>query len=400
MGNEKVSEITTKMKTISDINFKNKTVLLRSDLNSDVINGKVIESERIKPASETIKFLQKKGARVIVIAHQGNPGKDDFTSLKEHSKLLDKYSKIKFIPDLIGKQAEKAIQELKPGQAILLENIRFEKDEFNPKNKQNKILKFFLPLIDIYVNDAFSVCHREHTSIVSFPKYRPACAGLLLEKEVTALKKISIKNCLYILGGAKPGDNLKLLKNKNKILAGGIFGQMCLEAKGINFGGNNEQVNKKMAKDYSLVLSKIKKIKNKNIITPEDYAVEVSGKRVELNLEQFPTNYVIYDIGEKTIKKYQEEIRRAKSVYMKGPVGFAGKKQFAKGTFEVLKTIASQTSKGELFSLIGGGHLSDAIAKSKIPISRFSHISLSGGALLSYAAGEALPGLVALEQRT
>ncbi|MBU3913828.1 MAG: phosphoglycerate kinase [Nanoarchaeota archaeon] len=384
------------MKTISDVEFKNKTVLLRSDLNSDIINMQVIESKRIKPASETIRFLQKKGAKVVVIAHQGNPGKSDFVSLKEHSKLINRYVKIKFVSDTVGEKSRKEIKNLKPGQAILLENIRFEKDEFNPKNKQNKILKFFLPLIDIYVNDAFSVCHRKHTSIVSFPRYKPSCAGIVLEKEITALKKISIKNCLYILGGAKPGDNLKLLKNKNKILTGGIFGQMCIEAKGASFGENNEQVNKKMAKDYSLVLSKIKKLKNKNIITPIDYAVEVSGKRVELGLEKFPTKYVIYDIGEKTIRKYKEQIRRAKSVYMKGPVGFAGKKQFAKGTFEILKTIASQTSKGKLFSLIGGGHLSDAIARSKIPISRFSHISLSGGALLSYVAGEKLPGLEAL----
>ncbi|MFH1710831.1 MAG: phosphoglycerate kinase [Nanoarchaeota archaeon] len=384
------------MKTISDIEFKNKMVLLRSDLNSDIVNGQVIESERIKPSSETIKLLQKKGAKVVVIAHQGNPGKSDFTSLKEHSKFINRYAKIEFVSDILGEKSKKEIKNLKPGQAILLENIRFEKDEFNPKNKQNKILKFFLPLVDIYVNDAFSVCHREHTSIISFPKYKPSCAGIVLEKEITALKKISIKNCLYVLGGAKPGDNLKLVKNRNKVLAGGIFGQMCLEAKGKSLGKNNEQVNKKMAKDYSLVLSRIKKLKNKNLITPEDYAVEVSGKRVEFGLEKFPTEYVIYDIGEKTIKKYKEQIRRAKSVYMKGPVGFAGKKQFAKGTFEILKTIASQTSKGKLFSLIGGGHLSDAIAKSKIPISRFSHISLSGGALLIYVAGEKLPGLEAL----
>jgi len=385
------------MKTLNSFNFKDRTVLLRTDLNSDILNGKVIESERIKPASETINFLQEKGAKVIVMAHQGNPGKSDFISLKQHSKFLNKYVKVKFVPDIIGKQAEKAIKELERGQTILLENIRFEEDEFNPNNQQNKILKFFLPLIDIYVNDAFSVCHREHTSIISFPKFKPSCAGLVLEKEVKALKKISIKNCLYILGGAKPGDNLKLVKNKNKILAGGIFGQMCLEAKGIKFGENNELVNKKMAKDYSKVLGDIKKIKNNNIITPKDYAVDVSGKRVEFNLNQFPTTYVIYDIGEKTIQDYKEQIMKAKSVYMKGPVGFAGKKEFAKGTYEILKIIASQTSKGKLFSLIGGGHLSDAIAKSKIPASKFSHISLSGGALLNYVAGEKLPGLEALK---
>jgi phosphoglycerate kinase len=378
-----------KMKTLSDFNFKNKIVLLRADLNSDVKNKKIIPSERIKESAQTISELKRKKAKVVVIAHQGRPHKNDFLSLKQHSRVLNKYAKIKFIPETIGEKAKKAIENLKPGKAILLENLRFLKEEFRPG--KNKLVKFFLNFNDIiYVNDAFSICHRKQTSIVSFPKYMLNCAGRLLEKEITALKKVQLKKCLYILGGAKPEDNLILLK-ENKVLACGLFGQVCTIAKGKNLGEQNKYL-KKEIKNYFNVLKKLKK-KLKNVQTPLDFAVKIKGKRKEILLEQFPSKYEIFDIGEKTQKLFKKEIQKAKTIYMKGPVGFASDKQFAKGTFEILKTIAQ--NKG--FSIIGGGHLSDAIKKSKIPKTKFNHVSLSGGALLNYIAGEKLPGLEALK---
>ncbi len=383
------------MKTLTNNNFKNKVVLLRSDLNSDVVNGKVRNSERIKQSAKTISFLKKQKAKIVVIAHQGRPKKYDFTSLKQHGKLLNKYTKIEFVPDLLGKIAEKAIKNLKSGNAIILENIRKEKDEFKPeKGKKNKIVKFFLPLIDAYVNDAFSVCHRKQTSIVSFPKYETSYAGLLLEKEVSSLKKLNVKNALFILGGSKPEDNLLLL-NKNKILTCGIFGQMCVIAKNNRLGKENNKINKKMVKNYEKNLKKLKNKINKNINTPEDFAVEVNGKRKEFSLEKFPTEYVIYDIGKKTQKQYAKEIKKAKVVFMKGPAGFAGKKKFIKGTKSLLKAI----SKSRAFSVLGGGHLNEAINKSKINRKKFNHISLSGGALLRFVAGKKLPGLEALNKK-
>ncbi len=377
------------MKTLSNFDFKNKIVLLRADLDSDVKNKKVILSERIKESVQTISELKRKKAKVIIIGHQGRPGKSDFISLKQHTKILNKYTKIKFIPDTIGKKATNAIQNLKPGNAILLENLRFLKEEFHPG--KNKLVKFFLNFKDIiYVNDAFSVSHREQTSIVSFPKYMPGCAGRLLEKEITALKKIQLRKCLYILGGAKPEDNLILLKG-NKVLACGLFGQVCTIAKGKNLGEQNKYL-KKEIKTYSSVLKKLKK-KLKNVQTPLDFAVKIQGKRKEILLEQFPSQYEIFDIGEKTQELFKKEIKNAKAIYMKGPAGATSEKQFAKGTFEILKAIAQ--NKG--FSIIGGGHLSDAIEKSKIPKTKFNHISLSGGALLNYIAGKKLPGLEALK---
>ena len=377
------------MKTLSNFNFKNKIVLLRADLNSDVKNKKIVPSERVKESAQTISELKKKKARIVVIAHQGRPGKRDFLSLKQHAKLLNQYTKIKFVPDTIGKKATSAIQNLKSGDAILLENLRFLKEEFHPG--KNKLVKFFLNFKDIiYINDAFSVSHRKQTSIVSFPKYMPHCAGRLLEKEITALKKIQVRKCLYILGGAKPEDNLILLKG-NKILACGLFGQMCTIAKGKNLGEQNKYL-KKEIKNYSSVLNKLKK-ELRNVQTPLDFAVKVQGKRKEILLEQFPSKYEIFDIGEKTQELFKKEIKKAKAIYMKGPAGSASEKQFAKGTFEILKAIAQ--NKG--FSIIGGGHLSDAIEKSKIPKTKFNHISLSGGALLNYIAGKKLPGVEALK---
>jgi len=374
------------MKTINDFNFKGKTVLLRADLNLDVNKGRVLEGERVKESVKTIKELKKKKAKIVVMAHQAQPGKPDFISLKQHAKLLNKYVKVGFVNDIIGKKAEKAIKGLKQGEVILLNNIRFEKDEYKPeKGKKNKLFKL-TENADIYVNDSFSVCHRKQASIVLFPRYLPSCAGRLLEKEVFALKKIKIKKALFILGGAKPEDNIKLL-GKKKVLACGLFGQMCLISRGKELG-EQEKYLKGLIKDYNKIIKDLAK-EQKNVLVPLDFAVDVNGKRREIPVENFPSKYEIFDIGKKTQKKYKKEIKKAKVIYMKGPAGHCGDKKFCKGTNVILKAI----SKNKGFSLIGGGHLSDAIKLSGIRKKKFGHISLSGGALLNYVAGKKLVGL-------
>ncbi len=379
------------MNSILKANIKNKTILLREDLNSEVVNGRVLMSERIKQSAGVIKLLKNEGAKVVVIAHQGRQGEKDFTSLKQHAKFLNRFVKIKFVPDLTGKLAEKEIKKLKSGEALLLENIRQLKDEFDMK-KNNFVTKLS-QWCDIYANDAFSVSHREQASIVSFPKYMPSYAGPLLERELNALKKISLRNCLFILAGAKPEDNIMLL-NKNHVLACGLFGQMCLVAKGKNLGAQNLYLKKNIS-DYE---SSIKELREKLgrmgklVETPVDFAVKADGKRKELLLHEFPSKYEIYDIGKKTQKLFADEIKKAQSVYMKGPAGYYSDKRFFQGTYSILKAI----SQSHAFSILGGGQLSDAVAKSRIPIKKFGYISLSGGALLQYLAGKRLPGLEAL----
>jgi phosphoglycerate kinase len=370
------------MKTLDSYNFKDKVVLLRADLNSDVKNGKISMNERLRASQETIKELKKKGAKVIVLSHQSRPGKKDFISLKQHAKLM----KIKFVEDVIGKKAENAIANLKSGNVIMLDNVRGVKDEFKPG--KNSLVKFFIGKIDYFVNDAFSVCHRKQTSIVSFPKYFKGGMGRVMEREVKALEKVNLKNCLYVLGGAKPADNIKLL-GKGKVIATGFFGQLCLIAQGIEFGGHEKFLKKILGGEFN----QVKKLKGKKVLTPIDYAVNVRGKRKELSLGEFPNKYAIYDIGEKTVDLFAGEIGKAKAIYVKGPSGDCSDKKFCKGTVAILKAV----SKSKGFSLIGGGHLNDAIDMSGIPRKKFGHISLSGGALLRYLAGEKLPGLKALK---
>ena len=371
------------MKTLKNFKFKNKIVLVRADLNSDVVRGKISMNDRIKVSRETINFLKKKGAKVIILAHQGRTGKKDFISLKQHAKLLG----VDFVEDVIGAKAKKAIADLKKGDVILLDNVRKLKEEFKPG--KNNLVKFFIGKVDIYVNDAFSVCHRKQTSIASFPKYFPSCAGRVLEKEVKALEKVDLKNVLYILGGAKPADNIKLL-GRGKVIATGFFGQLCLISQGVEFGGHEKFLRKMLGKEFDVV----KKLKGRlrDVVTPIDYAVKVAGRRIELSIGEFPSGFVIYDIGEKTIDLFGSEIKKAKAIYVKGPSGDCSERQFSKGTVAILKAVAM--FKG--FSLIGGGHLNDALRISGIDKRKFGHVSLSGGALLRYLAGEKLPGLVAL----
>lgn len=385
--------MTFKIKTLKDFVLKDKFVLLRSDLNSEFLSGKIIPSQRIKESSETIKFLKKNKAKVVVIAHQGNPGKKDFFDLRQHARVLNKFTKIKFVRDICGEKAIKELKNLKSGEAILLDNIRSVGDEFYPEKKNNVLLKNLGSRFDLYVNDAFSVSHRNHTSITSFPKKIPSCIGPLVEKELEALKKISIKNCLYVLGGAKLESNIKLL-GKNKVLAGGLFSQVCLVSKGYDLGYQNKFLKKTtlVKGKYSEFLKNLRK-KLKNVVLPEDFAVKLrTGKRKEFDLKDFPLEYEIEDIGEKTLKKYIKEIKKAKAVYMKGPFGFTEEKKFSKGTVELLRAIADSKA----FTLIGGGSLNETINKYKIPVKKFNHVSLSGGALSNYIAGEKLPGLEVL----
>lgn len=371
------------MRTIDDFYFKGKRVLLRIDLNSEYVNKKIILNQRFKAHSQTINELKRKKAKIIILTHQGRPGEKDFTDLRQHTKLLNKFVKVKYVNDIIGKKAIKAIKELKEGEALLLENVRSLKEEFKG-NANNKFVKILKKQADIYINDAFSVSHRKQTSVTGFPKVMQSGIGRVMEKELNAVKSIKVRNALYILGGAKPEENMLLLNN-NTVLSCGLFGLLCLIAEGYDLGIQN-----KVLKDELVLVPKLKK-KLKNVITPVDFAIKVNEKRKEIKLKELPSKYRLLDIGSETIKIYTNEIRKAKSIFMKGVVGDCSQKQFCKGTEEILRAL--EKSKG--FSLIGGGQLSAAAADLKIK--NIGYISLSGGALLEHVAGKKLPGLEALK---
>ena len=298
-------------RTLDNINVSGKHVLLRSDLNSEIIKGRVILGDRIAASAITITELQKKRAKTVIIAHQGRKGKSDFTDLKQHAQLLNKFVHVSFVNDIIGKKALHAIKNLQAGGVLLLDNIRFVKDEFSSR-KDNKLIRMLAPLFDCYVNDAFSVCHRRHASIVGFPKVLSSYIGRVTEKELRSLDKLKIKDCLYILGGSKAEDNILLL-GKEKVITCGIFGQLCLIAKRYNLGAQNKFLKKELR-----VVSALRKNGVDRVVTPWDLAVKVDRKRKDLRLEEFPSRYEIFDIGPETQEIYAKIILDAKAIFMKG----------------------------------------------------------------------------------
>ncbi|MEM7826830.1 MAG: phosphoglycerate kinase [Candidatus Aenigmatarchaeota archaeon] len=380
------------------IDYKEKCVLIRVDINSPVVNGKIAMNDRIIAHAKTIKDLAKKGAKVVVLAHQGRPGDEDFLDLEQHAKLLTRLVRknVKYVDDLYGEKAIKSINDMKPGDIILLKNVRSIKEEMlnlSPEeHAKSAFVKTLAPLFDYFIQDAFSVCHRSHASVVGFPFVLPSYAGPMLEKELSALKRIGeVSEATFILGGAKPEECIALLKyatrkKKNKILTTGVFSLYCLSAAGYKLGEEEKILDKRIVEELKGI---------EQVIMPIDFAVEgEKSKRKEISLEDLPTEKLIFDIGKRTIKEYKKIIEKSKIIFLKGPAGKYEDKRFQLGTREIFKAVA----ESKAFSIVGGGNTIDAINKFKILKSKFSHISLGGGALIDYIAGEKMPGIEVLNK--
>jgi phosphoglycerate kinase len=391
-----------KIKTLKEVELKDKLVLLRVDINSPVNNKKLIDNPRLKEAAETIKYIVNKKAKLVIIAHQGRKGDADFIDLRQHAELLSKYSgkKIEYIDGLFEDSALERIDQLEMGEALIMKNVREYEDE---KELRGSRFYGFADLFDLYVNDAFSVCHRNQGSIVIPPEEIESCAGLNLEKEINVLSKFDLdknEKAVYIVGGKKIEDYmpiLNVLTNKNaKIIASGVLANLFLVAKGLDLGYENKWLKEK---DYMRFIPKLKDIYNKHkeqIILPVDFAID-GKERKEISLKDLPNDKKIWDVGHESVSLFIKEIEKAKIVFMKGPVGYSEIEKFSYGTVEALKCISKLTADKQIFSLLGGGHLSTSIQEYKIP-NHFSHISTSGGALISYISGETLPGVQALEK--
>jgi len=390
--------------TLRDFDFKGKRVLIRLDINLpyDAKKKKVIETERLRRLS-SLKFLMKEKARVVVLAHQGRKGREDFISLKQHARLLRKYVKIKFVDDVIGKKALEAINRLKNGEALLLENVRFLEDETQCKNwKKCSLVRTLAPYFDFYVNDAFSVCHREHVSVVGFAKILPCIAGFELEKEIDNLKKVmNVKGInTLIFGGKKADDVLKVLESiltkkpeaAENVLLGGIPALIFLTAKGLDLGKSYEVIKKFGFENLIEKAEKILKKFDERIKVPIDFAIE-NEKRKEIEIGDLPVEKPIGDIGKRTIEEYEKIIKKSDKAIFKGAPGIFENKNFEMGTKKLLKTLANS----KCFSVVGGGDSLAAIERFRISKKKFSHISVGGGALITFLAGERMPGLEALK---
>ena len=401
-----------KFLTLDDFEVKDKVVLVRVDFNSpvDPETKKILDDTRIRMHGQTtIKELAEKGAKVVILAHQGRPGEPDFIPLKQHAEILSRIlgKPVKFVDDIFGEKAQTAIKELKSGEILVLDNVRKfpgERKKGTPEehSKAEFVMKL-APLADIFINDAFAAAHTAHVSIVGFTAVLPSAAGRIMERELNALSKVlenPEKPCTYILGGAKADDSLQISKYvldnniADHVLTGGITGHLFLAAKGYNLGKPNIELLEK--KELMGLVPGIKELMNTypgKIETPLDVAIEVEGKRKEIDVEELPTEYPIFDIGTKTIEKYRQIILESKSIVFSGPPGVFEKEEFKKGTKELFEAIAESNA----FSLIGGGH-SVAAVQSLGLAEKMSYISTAGGALIEFLMGKELPGVVALEK--
>tara|TARA_Y100000310_G_scaffold229792_1_gene232224 strand:- start:3046 stop:4242 length:1197 start_codon:yes stop_codon:yes gene_type:complete len=395
-----------KYKSVFDFDLKGKTVFMRTDLNSSVVEGRVVISSRLREHSKTIYALSEEGAKVVVLSHQGRPSEKGFISLKRHSdhirKFIDKPLKfVKWEDDF-----EKEIKSLKDGEVIILDNTRFLKDEQTKKTPEehakDETIKKLGALGNLFVQDALSVCHRPHATVVGFKKYMPCVVGPVLEKELEALEKLedgTSNGKLLILGGSKLKDSIKLLKGMlengrtNKVCIGGLFGELFIKANGINFGAKDSFFTEK---GFDELVPKAKELLDKysdKIILPQDLGMEDNKKRKEIKVEELPSDLNPMDIGTETTETFKKEIRASKVVVFNGPMGVYEKEKFSVGTKKVMEALAFH----RCYSIIGGGDTERALTSFGLVPQDFSHVSLAGKALLQYLSGIPLAGLEILE---
>ncbi|KCZ71454.1 3-phosphoglycerate kinase [Candidatus Methanoperedens nitroreducens] len=392
--------------TIDDINLRGKTILCRLDLNSPMDpNGIILDDSRFRSHLITLKELDE--AKVVILSHQSRPGKSDFTTMGPHSKLLSKLMRknVGYVDDIFGSHAVNSIKRMHQGDIILLENTRFYSEESlerTPKeHTKTHMVKRLASVCDVFMNDAFSVSHRSHLSVTGFTEVLPSIAGRVMEKEIDSLNRglsCDDRPCIYVLGGAKVDDSIKVTKNvlergaADRVLVTGVVANIFLAASGVRIGSSNMNFIEKQGYTNQIDIARelLGRFKDK-IGLPVDVALNKDDERVEEKVRSLDTQLPIYDVGIETIVKFSREISSARTVVMNGPAGVFEKDAFALGTYELIK---AGTASG--FSVVGGGHIAAAVEQLGLE-DKFSHVSTGGGACIDYLAGEKLPGIESLK---
>ena len=389
-------------KTIKDIDLKGKKVLVRCDFNVPMDEERnITDNTRIVAALPTIKYLLENNCAIILCSHLGRPKgefKPEFSLepvSKELSKLLDK--EVIMAKDVIGEDAKQKAENLKPGQIMLLENVRFHREE---TDNNPEFAKQLASMAEIYVNDAFGAAHRAHASTAGVAEYLPAVSGFLIEKELKFLGK-ALNNperpFVAILGGAKVSDKIgvidSLLEKVDTLIIGGGMAYTFFKAQGYEVGNSLCELDK-----LDLAREAMEKAKNKGVklILPVDTKV---GKEFKEDTEsktvkytEIPDGWEGFDIGAETIKMYQDELSKAKTVIWNGPLGLFEFDQFAIGTNAIAEYLGNLEN---VTTVIGGGDSAAAIEKLGIG-DKFTHISTGGGASLEFLEGKKLPGVECL----
>lgn len=386
-----------------DIAPQGKRVLIRVDYNVPVKNGKILDDTRIRESLPTIKFVTEGGGVAVLISHLGRPkGTDKSLSLQivaDHMRDNLRVG-VTFIPECVGEAAAKAVKSAKPGEIVLLENLRFHNEE---EGNDDTFGKALAGMCDAYINDAFSVSHRAHASVHAVVKHaKSACFGFLVEKEVTALSKLlsgSYAPMVCVLGGAKVSDKIQvvqnLLKVSSHILIGGGMAFTFMKAQGKKIGKSLVE------NDYVGFASEC--LASGKIRLPVDFvcAENIDSTKTQTAVGEIPDNLAGFDIGKDSTFEFAKPLQKARAILWNGPMGVFEKPQFADGTLSIAITIATSGRTGAM-TVAGGGETVAAINKASANFDirdGYKHISTAGGAFLEFIEGKELPGIRAIEER-
>ncbi len=398
------------MQVIDNFDFSGKKAIVRVDFNVPLCKEtfKVNDDTRIRGALPTIKKILADGGSAILMSHLGRPksGPEDKFSLKHIISKLQEHLAgvtIKFVTDCIGEEVIAAKEALKPGEVLVLENLRFYNEE---KKGNEEFAKKLAEGVDVYVNDAFGTAHRAHASTTVIAQYFAVEArmfGFLINKELIAMDKVvneSSKPFTAIMGGAKVSDKIQVIENLlpriDNLLIGGGMTYTFIKAQGGNIGNSICEEDKL---ELALQILEKAKANNVKVYIPTD---AVNADKFDANAntnisktDETPEGWMGLDIAEDSIKTYTEVIENSKTVLWNGPMGVFEMEKFAKGTTAVAKSVAAATANNGAFTLIGGGDSVSAINKNKLA-DKVSYVSTGGGAMLEYMEGKVLPGIKAI----
>jgi phosphoglycerate kinase len=406
------------IRSIDDGEFSGKRVLLRVDINSpiDHDSGRIVNDNRIIKSAPTIRDLSAMGAKLAIIAHQGDT--TDYASLvglRAHAERLSSVLEkpVEFIEDIAGPAAIERVEALKDGEVLLLDNLRYLTEEvstfedsvkLSPGDMANcYLVRRLAPVFDCYVNDAFAAAHRNAPSMVAFQELLPSYAGRLLMQELEALTAITDnprRPCTYLLGGSRAGDAFGMIQqvlrdgSADRLLLSGLVGQIFMMADGVAIGETSARVirDKGLEQYIDQAANYLEEYRGK-ISYPVDVAVDSGGNRRNVDIASLDDSMMISDIGDRTIKEYCKVIAVSKTLFVNGPAGIYESKLFEKGTQSLWTAIADTDG----FSVVGGGDSVTSFSR-YVDMSKLDYVSTAGGALIRYLSGVRLPLIEAISR--
>ena len=404
------------IKTLDDFDVKGKTVLCRIDINQPVdrASGKLKSINRIQACVPTIRELSEKGARIVLMAHQGSDIEyKNYYTTRPHAEVLSNLLgfEVKWVEDVCGPTARDEIKNLKDGEVLLLDNVRFMAEEqtlFETKlclsheeQAKTQVVTKLAPLGDLYVCDAFAAAHRDQPTLCGFEQLLPSAMGRLFEKEyctVSALMEEPKRPCVFVLGGAKIADAFQMMKtvlskgSADLVLTGGLVANIFLASQNVQIGqGSLDFILKSNYGQFIDVARELYEQFGDKIVLPSDLAWISDGKRCEAAVGEIPADISAVDIGSRTAARYREEILAAKTVFVNGPAGVFEQEPSELGT----KTIWQALADTDAFTVLGGGDSITATEKYKLT-DKIGYICTGGGALIRFLSGEELPVVRAL----